>query len=691
MPAPNDSQSGVPGEDLASRYEALARIAELIRSHSEEKVLFQTCASELHQVVAFDGLSWLDPAANWVQWHFLEPYESALEAPAVRDIPIEETVAWWVYQNQLPIVIPFIDRETSFPLVVERVSKLGFRSLCALPLSTAHRKLGSLVFASHLDDSYSHQDQQFLSVVANQIAVALDDARAQARLRLLLDITNRIVTKLELRDLLHEIVSSLRHFMQCDSVGVALPDPEDGELRRYAVDHAEFEMSVGSASERAKDVFRTGKPLIATKEEVAAYPQGALTNLSLCLYPLIIRERVLGVLGFGTSREIAYTKDDFSFFGQVANQIALAVENSLAYGQVSELKDKLKQENVYLESEIRSELYFEEIVGNSESLRCVLQEIETVAPADSTVLIYGETGTGKELIARALHNLSSRKSNAFVKLNCAAIPTGLLESELFGHEKGAFTGAITQRVGRFELANRGTIFLDEVGEIPLELQPKLLRVLQEREFERLGSTCTVRSDARLIAATNRDLKAMVGEQRFRSDLYYRLNVFPIRVPSLRERKEDIPQLVRHFVKEFSRRNQRVIDTIPSETMQALVRYHWPGNIRELQNVIERAVIISRGPVLNVAIAELAPEVASASAPFVTTANSGAHESLQEMLEETERNQILRALEKANGVVAGPNGAAARLGVKRSTLQLRMQRLGIRLSRTAIDERKQTAQ
>ncbi len=687
MPEPNDSQPAARGEGLASRYEALARIAELIRYHSDEKVLFHTCASELHQVVAFDGLSWLDPATNWVQWHFLEPYDSAREALAVRNTPKEETVAWWVYENQQPVVIPFIDRETSFPLVIERVSKLGFRSLCALPLSTAHRKLGSLVFASHFDDAYSREDQQFLSVVANQIAVAMDDARAQARLRLLLDITNRIVTKLELHDLLREIVASIRHFTQCDTVGVALPNPENGELRRYAVDHSEYEMSVGSASERAKTVFRTGKPLIATKEEVTADPQGALVNLSLCLYPLIVHERVLGVIGFGTSRENAFAEEDLSFFGQVANQIALAVENSLAYGQVSELKDKLAQENVYLESEIRSELYFEEIVGSSEPLRRVLQEIETVAPADSTVLIYGETGTGKELIARALHNLSSRKSNAFVKLNCAAIPTGLLESELFGHEKGAFTGAITQRVGRFELANRGTIFLDEIGEIPLELQPKLLRVLQEREFERLGSSRTVRTDARLIAATNRDLKTMVEEQRFRSDLYYRVNVFPIRVPSLRERKEDIPQLVRHFVKEFSRRNQRVIDTIPSEAMQALVRYHWPGNIRELQNVIERAVIISRGPVLNVALAELTPDVTSTSDPIVASTKSASHESLQEMLEETERNEILRALEEANGVVAGPNGAAARLGVKRSTLQLRMQKLGIRLSRTAVDERK----
>jgi formate hydrogenlyase transcriptional activator len=692
MPGPNDSEPTARGEALASRYEALTRIAELIRSHSEEKILFKACASELHQAVAFDGLSWLDPAANWVEWHFLEAYDSALAAPAVRDIPKEETVAWWVYQNQRPVVIPFIDRETSFPHVGERVSKLGFRSLCAFPLSTAHRRLGSLVFASHLDDAFSREDQQFLSVVANQIAVALDDARAQARLRLLLDITNRIVTKLELRDLLREIVESVRHFMQCDSVGVALPDPEDGELRRYVVGYAGHEeMCVGPASDRSRTVFRTGKPLIASKGEVSADAGGASTNLSLCLYPLIIRERVLGVFGIGSSRENAFTEDDLTFLGQVANQIALAVENALAYGQVSELKDKLAQENVYLESEIRSELHFEEIVGNSEPLRCVLQEIETVAPADSTVLIYGETGTGKELIARALHNLSSRTSNAFVKLNCAAIPTGLLESELFGHEKGAFTGAITQRVGRFELANRGTIFLDEVGEIPLELQPKLLRVLQEREFERLGSTRTLRTDARLIAATNRDLKTMVEEQRFRSDLYYRLNVFPIRVPSLRERKEDIPQLVRHFVKEFSRRDQRMIDTIPSETMQALVRYHWPGNIRELQNVIERAVIISRGPVLKVALTELAPDVASTSAPVITTAKSASHESLQEMLEGTERNQILRALEESNGVVAGPNGAAARLGVKRSTLQLRMQKLGIRLSRTAVDDRNQMPQ
>lgn len=361
------------------------------------------------------------------------------------------------------------------------------------------------------------------------------------------------------------------------------------------------------------------------------------------------------------------------------------------YVDLDKLLDSSQQNGVYLESEPRNELLFEEIVGNSQALRSVLREIETVAPADSTVLIYGETGTGKELIARAVHNLSSRKSNSFVKLNCAAIPRDLLESELFGHERGAFTGAISQRVGRFELAHRGTIFLDEIGDIPLELQPKLLRVLQEREFERLGSTRTLRSDARLIAATNRDLDVMVDEQKFRSDLYYRLNVFPIRVPALRERREDIPLLVRHFVQQFSQRNNRVINSVPSETMEALVRYHWPGNIRELQNVIERAVIISKSPVLNVALStlksdriqelrEIAPNV-----PALEHENPP-EENLHNILEETERTHILRALEACNGVIAGPAGAATRLGIKRSTLHLRIQKLGIRRTRTAFVDR-----
>ena len=337
---------------------------------------------------------------------------------------------------------------------------------------------------------------------------------------------------------------------------------------------------------------------------------------------------------------------------------------------------ELHSDYVGVMSQIHAEPTFSEIVGESQAIRQVLTKIEMVAPTDSTVLIYGETGTGKELVARAVHNISCRKPNAFVKLNCAAIPIGLLESELFGHEKGSFTGAISQRIGRFELADQGTVFLDEVGEIPLEVQPKLLRVIQEREFERLGSARTLRSRARLIAATNRDLKALVDEHKFRSDLYYRLNVFPVRVPTLRERPQDIPLLVWHFVRQFSERNNRIIETISSESMEALVCYQWPGNIRELQNVIERAVIISRGPVLAVPVSDLRPVIP-------TTARSTAHRDLHQVLDETERTQILRALEQSHGVVAGPNGAAVRLGMKRTTLQTRMEKLGIRMQRSPI--------
>jgi len=340
------------------------------------------------------------------------------------------------------------------------------------------------------------------------------------------------------------------------------------------------------------------------------------------------------------------------------------------------LTDKLAQEKLYLEDEIRSNANFEEIVGTSSVLQRVLKLVETVAPTDSTALIYGETGTGKELIARAIHNLSPRRSRTFVKLNCAAIPTGLLESELFGHEKGAFTGAVVQRIGRLELANNGTLFLDEIGDIPIELQPKLLRVLQEREFERLGSTRTLSTNVRLIAATNRDLGAMVEEQKFRSDLFFRLNVFPVEVPALRERPEDIPLLVRHFAEEFSRRMNKTIETISSETMNALCEYHWPGNIRELQNVIERAVILSRGPALLVPLAEMQPRTGPAPAKEIASAKPPRRRPVRSILDEVDRDQIIQALKQADGRVGGLNGAATRLGLKRTTLITRMKKLGI---------------
>jgi formate hydrogenlyase transcriptional activator len=391
---------------------------------------------------------------------------------------------------------------------------------------------------------------------------------------------------------------------------------------------------------------------------------------SLCHIALISRGRTLGLLSLARLTPVRFSPRDLEFLGMIANQVAIAVENALAYREIAELKDRLADEKVYLEDEIRSELNFDEIVGRSPALRSVLQEIEIVAPTDSTVLIYGETGTGKELIARAIHNLGTRSKSNFVKLNCAAIPTGLLESEMFGHERGAFTGAVAQRIGRFELAHHGTVFLDEIGEIPPELQPKLLRVLQEREFERLGSSRTMRTAARLIAATNRDLGAMVDDQRFRADLFYRLNVFPVHVPPLRERQEDIPLLVRHFVQQFSRRMGRAVDTIPSEAMNALVHYHWPGNIRELQNLVERAVILSTGPVLKVPLHDLQAQPAASPARKIET------------LEEAERRHILDALHASDWLISGPKGAATALGLKRSTLQARMEKLGIRRARTA---------
>jgi len=678
---------------LAARYESLIRMAAAVRQHHDGRELFELLARELRLVVPFDAIAQYDDRPSKVNWHICRDLPEPSAQP-LADLVREETVAWWVHQHQEIVVIPDLLLETRFPKTMQRLRALGLRSLCALPLSTTHRRLGSLLVASKLVDAYSPDEVGFLSLVAGQVALAIDDARnfhesqrVGERLRLLLELTNRVVSTLDLHELLREIVASLRRVMHCEGVGVTLPDPDTGGLRLHALDFPTSRGFVqegpltGDISKSVISVFESRRPVNMDRDAIVADGIIALEGAnSLCRLPLISHDRVLGVLSLGSVRDHAFSDDDVEFLEQVGSQIAIALENATAYRQIAELKDKLVQEKVYLEDEIRSELNFEEIVGSSEGLRQVLRQIEIVAPTDSTVLIYGETGTGKELVARAVHNLSPRKANAFVKLNCAAIPTGLLESELFGHEKGAFTGAIGQRIGRFELANHGTVFLDEVGEISLELQPKLLRVLQEREFERLGSTRTMKTDARLIAATNRDLEEMVEAQTFRSDLYYRLNVFPVRVPSLRERPDDIPLLVRHFVRQFSRKTQRRIDTIPSDAMAALVQYHWPGNVRELQNVIERAVIISQGSILRVPIADLRPKRAEKAPPRRQAAAHGP--SLRETLDETERQRILNALERANWVVAGPNGAAAMLKMKRSTLQFRMRKLDIHVSRTS---------
>jgi len=604
----------------------------------------------------------------------------------------------WVFENQRPLVIPFVDQETRFPDTIEFLKRHKIESVCMLPLTTVHRRIGSMFIASEKPDAYADDEVRFLSLVADQMALAIDDAlnfeasrTAQEQLKLLLDLTNSVVSTLDLRELLRSVSGNLRRVMSSDLVGVGLPDAENNShLRLYALDFPDSkgfmreEVLIPIEGTPPGQAFRTGEPFVGMIRDLCNMipdsPPLAEGLKTCCILPLTSRGRMHGVLLLGRREENTFSRDDVRFLMQVASQVAIAVENALAYKKIAELKEKLTQEKLYLEDEIRTELNFEEIVGKSAVLRRVLKQVATVAPTDSTVLIYGETGTGKELVARAIHNLSSRQTNAFVKLNCAAIPMGLLESELFGHEKGAFTGAIAQRIGRFELANRGTVFLDEVGEIPLELQPKLLRVLQEREFERLGSTRTLTTDARLIAATNRDLGSMVQEQKFRSDLFYRLNVFPVRVPSLRERPEDIPILVRHFAEQCARRMNKKIETISTETLTQMRQYHWPGNIRELQNVIERAVILSSGPVLNVPLSEfqssVTPTAASGNGHSGTRPELSAGKDIRDVLEETERKHILNVLSQTNWVVAGPNGAALRLGMKRSTLQLRMRKLGL---------------
>jgi formate hydrogenlyase transcriptional activator len=490
-------------------------------------------------------------------------------------------------------------------------------------------------------------------------------------------VSQAIVSQRDLHALFRELAKRLHQVARFDFLALVLYEATSNTMRLHVLETVE-QVPPGTVIVLPPDedpaglVWQTQKPLItAHVAELRRWPR--LLEIvepygvqSYCWLPLTTARRRLGTLVFTSKEPGAYDTADVNFLQQVANQVAVAVENALAFQEIETLNHQLQRENVYLEDEVRAESNFGEIVGQTAALRRVLKEVETVAPTESTVLIRGETGTGKELIARALHELSPRKERTFVKLNCAAIPTGLLESELFGHEKGAFTGAICQKVGRFELAHRGTLFLDEVGDISAELQPKLLRVLQEQEFERLGSTKTIKVDVRLVAATNRDLARMVADGTFRADLYYRLNVFPVALPALRERPEDIPRLVRHFTQRFARRMGRRIETIPSAVMDALVRYPWPGNIRELQNVIERAVILSPGASLQVPPGDLQPTTTQAPAPT----------SAAVTLAEAEREHILGALRETGWVLGGPEGAAVRLGMKRSTLYKKIKKLGI---------------
>jgi len=686
------SSSYLEPSNLATveRYRALLQVSESIASNRDLEELFHSLAALLHRLVTFDFicLTLPDPARGIVRLHVLESSLPTQIQPGL-EIPMAENVRQLVWENQQPLVISHLDNDERFPIVSNLLRQDGVQSLCVLPLTTAQRRVGAMGLGSVEASAYDAADLEFLQQVAAQVAVAVDNAlnsqntqvyqqelaRERDRLRLLLEVNNALVSTLDLHQLLTAISACLRRVMNHDYASLALYEPAARQVRLQALDFPQGkgllqeEMVFPIEGTPSGEVIVTRQPLIVSGANLDRY-EPSVSRLFIaeglrsgCIVPLITANRTLGTLSLSSLRPGAFTQEDVDLLMRVANQVAIAIENALAYREIAELKNKLTDEKLYLEEEIRTEYTYEEIVGESPALQRVLSQVETVAPTDSSVLVLGETGTGKEVIARAIHDLSSRRERTFVKVNCAAIPTGLLESELFGHEKGAFTGAIAQKVGRFELAHHGTLFLDEVGDIPLELQPKLLRVLQEKEFERLGSTRTLHVDVRVVAATNRDLTEMVEERLFRSDLYYRLNVFPITVPPLRDRAEDIPLLVRYFAQKHARRMDRRIETIPTEEMEALTRYHWPGNVRELENLIERAVILSRGPALHVPLPE---DRLSGEAPAASPVT----------LEAAEREHILRALRETNWVIAGANGAAARLGMKRTTLQSRMSKLGI---------------
>ena len=678
------------------QYLTLLGLEKAISSHRNIPDLFRDLACRLQNLFKFRdiGVMLHDSNSNVMRLYVLEACEDLLREP-VKDIPIEGSIAGWVWQNQEPLIVSDLDNDSRFPFA-KNLRPYPAKAVCCLPLTTVHQRLGTLNVWSEEIGAYDELDLEFAQLVATQIAVAVDNAihfqeaqlyqqqlaRERDTLRVMLEVNNAVASHLDLSEMLEAATSSLQRVMQFACLSVFLYDSDRNSLKLNLLDFpagrglihedAEIFLKENPAASPAGLAFSTREPVLMPSIDVERFPSCMAQLLAAegiksgCSIPLISHGKALGVLNVGSAKPGAFTDADTQLLSQVANQLAIAIENALAYREIDALKTKLQDEKLYLEEEISNQFNFREVIGHSPSLKRALQDAQTVAPTDSNVLIFGETGTGKELIARAVHNLSSRKDHTLVKVNCAAIPTGLLESEMFGHEKGAFTGAIEQRKGRFELANRGTLFLDEVEDIPVDLQPKLLRVLQEQEFERLGSSRTITVDVRVIAATNADLAQLVAEKKFRSDLYYRLNVFPITLPPLRERTEDIPLLVHFFAHKFAQRMRKPIERIPTETVTALTRYSWPGNIRELQNLIERAVILSRGTVLEVPLGELKQNGKTAE-------HNGTNGIA---LESVEREHILRVLRETNWVIGGPAGAAARLGLPRTTLNNKMQKLGI---------------
>jgi formate hydrogenlyase transcriptional activator len=685
-------RGGHPEISGLTRYHTLLEISRALAEQRSEEGVLRSLPGLLSKVVAFDwiGLLMLSRDRETLRFsarEWLRPGMPSLELGT--ELPYRGTALERAIEEQVATFVSDISKEVfTTPESNARMNPGGIQCAYIVPLSTLREKLGVLVFGTISKSEFSAEDIELMRSVTDHVSGAVENilaiaaaesyqeqlTRERDRLRLLLEINNHIVTQLETNGLFQAAATSLRKYFESDFTSFWLFDEHSNRLKRVfmefpgARDYME-DFSVAEVSQQDMDEMGLRTTKIFSRSDLSkAFPAlaselKAESILTIATAPLVGRKGPLGTIALGSRQANSFAEPDLSVLQQIADQIALALDNALAWGKLSSSRDRLEQERVYLESEINSEYNFEDIIGKSEALQKVLSQISIVAPTDSTVLLHGETGTGKELVARAIHNLSSRRNRTFVRLNCAAIPSGLVESELFGHERGAFTGALMQKRGRFELADGGSLFLDEIGDISLDLQPKLLRALQEQEFERLGSTRTIHVDVRVIAATHRDLWRMIRDGQFREDLFYRLNVFPIEIPPLRERREDIPLLVHYFVTRLSRRMRKSIRVIPKPALDALTNCPWRGNIRELENFVERAVILSQGEELKVPLSELK----SAPTPVASAATT---------FEEAERKTIIDALKEASGQISGRAGAAERLGLKRTTLQNKMKRLGI---------------
>ncbi|HEY2236431.1 MAG TPA: sigma 54-interacting transcriptional regulator [Candidatus Angelobacter sp.] len=674
----------------ADRYRTLLDVSGAVAGEPSVEALLCSLRPFLANISALHGadLFLLDDGDKALQLFAFDRAADAPSIPAGIQIACIGPVAQVIEAQQPRFVLDIAQELMNIPELASFVPVVGARSSYWFPVSTSRKKYGILAFTRVQTGEVSPEDLELMASLASHVAVALEIAltrdRAELyqrelakehdRLRVLLEVNNHVVTKLDAIELFRAASASIRSYFHNDFTGFWLIGKDSSQLELAVLDFPGSrgflaDVAVHELSSSDQEKLRAHKSDLLSLRDMEKLPAPIAKSLkaesiaTVAITPLITASGPLGVIAIGSRLPNSFSQEDLGLLSQISTQIALAVENAIAYGRLTAARDRLEDERLYLESEILSERNFEDIVGNSQALRAVLEQVSIVAPTSSTVLLHGETGTGKELIARAVHNNSPRRDRTFVKVNCAAIPAGLIESELFGHEKGAFTGALMQKKGRFELADHGTLFLDEIGDISLELQPKLLRALQEQEFERLGSARTVHVDVRIIAASHRDIPAMIRNGQFREDLFYRLNVFPIEIPPLRERPSDIPLLVHYFVSRFSRRMQKQIKTIPKRAMETLASAAWPGNIRELENFIERAVILTQGTELNVPLAALGK-------------STGRNQALGSKFHDIERNTIIEALRAASGRIAGQGGAAERLGLKRTTLQNKMRRLHI---------------